>query len=399
MRASLSYLLVFSALWHARAKLNSDEEEDSGEQTLGSGENSNRTEPPTLDENDNLEPGAQESSEGLGAAVARIYQHPYAASLMNNDTYVCSLVVLNTYWLITQSKCFSSEVIASYVSHRGLGNYSVRVGSSYNNKGGTLHKIQMMINNFDLKVTAVKLQAPIAFSSRVSAVRIPNPDEPVTLGFLATMIAWTPTGHMRQVNAPVIEASICESYTKLMTGHYICVGGVKDPNRHFCRRDNGGAVIQNNTLIAVSSFLHTCALYSRSHAFPKVSSFARWLDSIIWDENNRPTTVQPTTTVQGVKKLNTTQSPIPENSDPRNIYQDPRKFLLTLPFDPIDVPLEPTGDNSVLPRMSLYESYLQNMARAKTSTTEDPMEIEEQARRMWLQKFGKNVVLPPGFLV
>lgn len=40
---------------------------------------------------------------------------------------------------------------------------------------------------------------------------------------------------MRLVNVPVIEASICEDNTKLLPGHYICVGGVQDPNRNFCR--------------------------------------------------------------------------------------------------------------------------------------------------------------------
>ena len=45
--------------------------------------------------------------------------------------------------------------------------------------------------------------------------------------------------------------------------------------------------------------------------------------------------------------------------------------MLTLPFDPINVPLEPAlEDNSVLPGISLYESYLQSIARAKTSTLE-----------------------------
>jgi hypothetical protein len=41
--------------------------------------------------------------------------------------------------------------------------------------------------------------------------------------------------HIRVVNAPVIDASLCEPYTRMLPGHYICVAGVQDPNRHFCR--------------------------------------------------------------------------------------------------------------------------------------------------------------------
>lgn len=144
--------------------------------------------------------------------------------------------------------------------------------------------------------------------------------------------------------------------------------------------------------------MHTCALYSRAHAFPKVSTFARWLDSVIWDEDNRPTTSPPVTSKATKTKptINVTDNPVIEERSP--YYSDPRKFMLTLPFDPINVPLEPAEDNSVIPRMSLYESYLQSIARAKTSTTLDPLTMEEQKRRMeieYMRKYGNAVMMMP----
>nr|XP_049701887.1 trypsin-5-like isoform X1 [Helicoverpa armigera]XP_049701888.1 trypsin-5-like isoform X1 [Helicoverpa armigera] len=315
-----------------------------------------------------------ESLEKIGATVTQVYEHPYAATLNKNDTYICSAVVLNTYWLLTLSKCFDNGVITSYVTHKNLSNYTVRAGSSYNNKGGSLHKVKMLINNFDLRVSAAKLETPMVFSSQVQNIRLPDVDDEVSLGFLASIIAWTPSGHMRVVNAPVIDASICEVDTKMLPGQYVCVGGVQDPNRHFCRRDNGGAVIQNNTLVAISAFLNTCALYSKTHAFPKVATFVRWLDSIIWDEDQRPTSTELPTSMTSTKKP----------SNPTRSYNqayDPAKFMLTLPFDPINVPLEPAENNSVLPGMSLYEAYLQSIARAKTTTTVGVTTTEHKTER------------------
>lgn len=157
------------------------------------------------------------------------------------------------------------------------------------------------------------------------------------------------------------------------------------------QKDNGGAVIQNNTLIAITSFLHTCAVYAKVHAFPKVSSFSRWLDSVIWDENNRPSTSMATITSTTITKsapLNTTNT-----VDKNNMFVDPRQLMLTLPFDPIKVPLEPAEDNSVIPRMSLYESYLQNIAKAKTSTPADPNVLAE--KKEWLDKLGKSILMMP----
>lgn len=52
----------------------------------------------------------------------------------------------------------------------------------------------MLINNFDMKVSAAKLQAPLEFTSQTQSVLLPKPDEDVSLGYLASMIAWTPTG-------------------------------------------------------------------------------------------------------------------------------------------------------------------------------------------------------------
>ncbi|XP_004922558.3 trypsin epsilon [Bombyx mori] len=335
-----------------------------------------------------------DSEERIGPAITQINRHPYVGTLIKNGTYICSAVILNTYWLATLSDCFDRAIISSYVTHKNLGNFAIRAGSSYNNKGGTIHKIKLLINNFDLKVSAVKLDIPLEFGSQVDAARLPSPDQEVMLGYLASMTAWTPTGHIRLVNAPVIDASICEEDARLLPGHYICVGGVQDPNRHFCRQDNGGAVIQNDTLIAVSSFLHTCAVYTKTHAFPKVSSFSRWLDSVIWDEGNRPTTTEPsTTTASTTNTSNTTEI----SSTTSQFFAEANKFMLTLPFDPINVPLEPAEDNSVIPHMSLYESYLQNLAKEKTSTTTDPS-VEEQKKKL-LQKYGKALMKMPAELM
>ncbi|KAJ8710049.1 hypothetical protein PYW07_009415 [Mythimna separata] len=326
----------------------------------------------------------EDSLERIGPTVTQVYEYPFAASLNKNGSYVCSAVVLNAYWLLTLSKCFDSSIITSYVTHKNLGNFTVRVGSSYNNKAGVLFKIKMLINNFDLHVTAVKLETPIEYTSQVQSVRLPGAEDNITLGFLASIVAWTPNGHMRVVNSPMIDPAICEVDTKMLPGQYVCVGGVQDPNRHFCRRDNGGAVIQNNTLVAISSFINPCAQYTRTHAFPKITSFIRWLDSVIWDEDTRPSTTDAPTTTASTTTASTS-SKMPPNvtekkKEPEIIpyYGDVSKYMLTLPYDPVNVPLEPAEDNSVLPGMSLYESYLQSLARAKTSTTEATAKVENK---------------------
>ena len=137
------------------------------------------------------------------------------------------------------------------------------------------------------------------------------------------------------------------------------------------QKDNGGAVVQNNTLIAISSFINTCALYTKTHSFPKISSFVLWLDSVIWDEVIKPSTTEPSSTTNDPSTTKTaTANTTSEESENRQYYGDANKYMLTLPYDPINVPLEPAEDNSVLPGMSLYESYLQSIRRAKTSTTE-----------------------------
>lgn len=129
------------------------------------------------------------------------------------------------------------------------------------------------------------------------------------------------------------------------------------------------------------------------------------MESIIWDDDNRPTTLPPTTestqshagTMKPIRNA-TEDSILEEEASSPGLYGDPRNFMLTLPFDPVNVPLQPSEDNSVLPGMSLYESYLQNIARAKTSTTQDPALVEQQRSNLelaWMRKYGNALMMMP----
>ncbi|XP_041968613.1 trypsin-3-like [Aricia agestis] len=332
------------------------------------------------------------SDEHIGAAVTQVSRHPYAASLLYSGTYVCSAIVLNNNWLLTPTKCFDTKTILSYVSHKNLGNYSVRAGSSYNNKGGSIHEINMLINNFDFKMSVIKLSEPLQLGARVAPVLLPPEDYEVTLGDLASVIAWTPSGHIRIVNVPVMNPSICD--TTLLPGHYVCVGGVQDPDRHFCRKDNGGAVVQNNTLIAVASFLRSCASYTKTHAFPRVASFTRWVKTAIWDGDT--TTELKNSFTTSKTELNNTDSEI-YYAEPESNSVNANMMMLSLPFDPVDVPLEPGENNSILPKMSIYESYLRNKARTRTSPSPEPDNEEEITnKKKWLEKYGRQLLMIPG---
>ncbi|CAG9131478.1 unnamed protein product [Plutella xylostella] len=285
-------------------------------------------------------------------------------------------------------------IITSYTTRERLANYSVRVGSSYNGKGGSIYNIKQITNNFDMKVSVIKLAAPLEFSTRVAAIKLPSPEDLEVLGDLAQMIAWTPNGHIRVVNAPVISPALCESHTAYPPGHYVCLGGVQDPNRHFCRRDNGGAVVQNNQLIGITTFIMPCAHYTKTHAFPKISMLSSWLETIIWDEENR-------TTTETTQKPTTAQITLTPNATTEGPVETIGWSGYTLPFDPINVPLEPAEDNSVIPRMSVYESYLHSMVQSKktsTSSSAPPMHHTPQSRqrqRAWLQKVNEALMMRP----
>lgn len=61
-------------------------------------------------------------------------------------------------------------------------------------KGCFRFQIKLLINNFDLKVSAVKLVTAVEFSSRIRSVNLPRPEDEVSLGYLASILAWTPNG-------------------------------------------------------------------------------------------------------------------------------------------------------------------------------------------------------------
>lgn len=55
-----------------------------------------------------------------------------------------------------------------------------------------LFQLKMLTNNFDLKVSAAKLEKPLVFNGKVQAVSLPQPGDEVELGYLASILAWTP---------------------------------------------------------------------------------------------------------------------------------------------------------------------------------------------------------------
>ncbi|KOB69517.1 Astryp1, partial [Operophtera brumata] len=181
-------------------------------------------------------------------------------------------------------------------------------------------------------------------SSRVQAVYLPKADEEVNLGHLASIVAWTPDG---AVYLPKADEEVT-------LGHLASI---------VAWTPDG------------------------------VSAFARWTDSVIWDENNRPTTTNKETTVSAVD----TEATATQTLSP--LFVDPSKFMLTLPYEPVNLPLEPDENNAVMGRVSLYESYLQNMANPKTTTTQDPLVKEQakmnQAKMEWFQKYGKAMLMMP----
>lgn len=137
-------------------------------------------------------------------------------------------------------------------------------------------------------------------------------------------------------------------------------------------------MIQNNTLVAISSFINACALYSKTHSFPKIASFVRWLETVIWDEVIKPSSTTEPPTTETTSKIPNKANSTKEVSESQPYYPDVGKYMLTLPYDPINVPIEPAEDNSVLPGMSLYESYLQSIVKARTSTAASTVTVGQK---------------------
>ena len=85
----------------------------------------------------------------MGGESAVIETYPYQVSLQEYGWHSCGGSIISEYWIITAGHCIDPDT----------GKGQVRAGSTFDNKGGSLHNIVKVIvhDNFEMRDDGVPL--------------------------------------------------------------------------------------------------------------------------------------------------------------------------------------------------------------------------------------------------
>lgn len=167
----------------------------------------------------------------VGGQSATISQVPYQVSLRQSNSHICGGSIISKKYILTAAHCIGS-------TNPSL--YSVRVGSTYSNSGGSVVAVAAITkhpnynkptHNNDFAI--IRLKNPIKnYSSSVKNIALAPANQYLSGGSMAKISGWGrlsenggSTTRLQVVDVPLIALSSCKSkYGSLITDQMVCAG-------------------------------------------------------------------------------------------------------------------------------------------------------------------------------
>uniref|UniRef100_A0A182T724 trypsin n=1 Tax=Anopheles maculatus TaxID=74869 RepID=A0A182T724_9DIPT len=220
----------------------------------------------------------------VGGFEIDVSETPYQVSLQYFRHHRCGGSVLNNKWVLTAAHC-TVGLTASTLT--------VRVGSSEHADGGTVVRVARIVEHpnyddstIDHDYSLLELESELTFSDKVQPVALPEQDEQVEDGTMATVSGWGNTQSatesnavLRAANVPTVNQKECDNaYSTFdgITDQMLCAGyhqGGKDA----CQGDSGGPLVADGKLVGVVSWGFGCAQAGYPGVYSRVASVRDWV--------------------------------------------------------------------------------------------------------------------------
>jgi trypsin len=168
----------------------------------------------------------------VGGSSSDISKVPYQAALLYHNTLTCGGSIISKNFILTAAHCL--------LVSNNLKDYTVRVGSSYSDKGGTVMKVAKITVHPDFENPPLKndfallqLKTPIKeFGRKIKSIALPSPNQKLVSGSPAVISGW---GRLRQFGelprkmqiavVPLVDWEDCHiRYDGIITEEMRCAG-------------------------------------------------------------------------------------------------------------------------------------------------------------------------------
>lgn len=226
---------------------------------------------------------------GTDSSVQEI---PFMASLEFFGSHTCGGAILTRDTVITAAHCLDY-----FSEHHPLSTLTIRVGTSYLQREGSVFNISRMIIHplynaatYDFDIALLKLATPITFGQTVQPVVLARnradllDDEMVQVSGWGRVRSGGPLADVLQkLEMPVLRQTECEQIFRTIntvTVRMFCAGYVNGAG-DSCNGDSGGPLVNRNNVLygLVSWGPSQCALQGFTGVYTSVAHFQAWIQS------------------------------------------------------------------------------------------------------------------------
>ncbi|XP_048486768.1 trypsin, alkaline B-like isoform X1 [Plutella xylostella] len=253
------------------------------------------------------EPSAPPANRIVGGRPTTVEAYPYMAYLRSLCTMrgqrllggYCGGVILTQHHVLTAAHCLFRIINDTTILRASK--VVIRVGSTYNDRGGSKHETSKTLVHEDYKYSESKdndvavLVLPTSVSNyRSSSVQpaaippggyvVPDNASVVAVGWGRTdmkCIMSSPIG-LRLVGLRKVDRDTCAArYPRFSYNNMLCAGLLGVGGAGTCKGDSGGPLVYNGVVVGVTSFAMRCADSFYPHVFTRVSSYTNWINNTL----------------------------------------------------------------------------------------------------------------------
>ncbi|XP_048486967.1 trypsin CFT-1-like isoform X4 [Plutella xylostella] len=262
------------------------------------------------------EPPAPPANRIVGGRPTTIETYPYMAYLVSHYTMrqklllgFCGGVILTQHHVLTAAHCLFRKIndttAVTGTTILRASEVVIRVGSTYNDRGGSEHATSKTVVHEDYKYSKIRRfekdndVAVLVLSTSVSNYRsssvqpavippggyvVPDNASVVAVGWGRTdmnCIKSNPLG-LRHVGLRTVDRDTCAArWGAPGSDTMLCAGLLGVGGAGTCKGDSGGPLVYNGVVVGVTSFGMTCGDSLYPHMFTRVSSYTAWINNTV----------------------------------------------------------------------------------------------------------------------
>ncbi|CAH2099059.1 unnamed protein product [Euphydryas editha] len=238
----------------------------------------------------------------IGGNVTTVEKYPFAVQILYMSQLSCGGTLITTWHVLSAAHCFVYQ--SGQLVNPAL--FSARIGSSYVNRGGTVHRVSQIVvhdsYNTPIRsndVAVMTLSTSVRLSASVALAVLPVQGAVVPDNVPVVIIGWGRTNaslaqgseELNEVQVYSVPLNTCreryqflESYTDQsfpVTDNMICAGLLNIGGKDACQGDSGGPALYRGVVVGITSWGWGCAQALFPGVNTRVSSYTSWINSTV----------------------------------------------------------------------------------------------------------------------